>query len=147
MNAAADSSPHDRWPLARVLIFILAGAFAGLMVDIRVEHVDVVRERSVAWLPIIYSGFMAIACQVAFVFWNKTTRFIMILCFLLAFVIGGMGFYFHNDGNFKEVIKTSVNAWTDPNMNHSEGPPQVAPLAFAGLGLIGILASLKRFNR
>jgi hypothetical protein len=146
MKSAADHFTHDRLPLARVLILVLAGAFAGLMVDIRVEHVDIVRERSVAWLPIIYSGFMAIACVVAFGFWNKTARRIMLPLFLLAFVVGGLGFYFHNHGDLKEVIKTSINAWTDPNMNHSDAPPQVAPLAFGGLGAIGILASLKRFN-
>jgi len=146
MNEAADIVPHDRWPLARLLIFILAGAFAGLMVDIRVEHVDVVREHSVAWMPILYSGFMTIACSVAFVVWNTTTRRIMTLLFLLALGIGSLGFYLHNHGDLKKVIKTSASAWTDPKMEHSDEPPQFAPLAFAGLGTLGILASLKRFN-
>jgi hypothetical protein len=127
-------------------MLILAGAFIGLMVDLRVEHVDVVREHSIAWLPIIYSAFMTVACLVAFAIWNKTTRLIMLPLFALAFIVGGMGFYFHNDGNLKEVLKTSVNAWTDSGMNLPDGPPQMAPLAFAGLGLIGVLASLKRFN-
>jgi hypothetical protein len=146
MKTAADSSPRGRWPLARILIILLAGAFAGLMVDIRVEHVDVVRERSVAWVPIIYSGLMTIACLAAFVLWNKTVRRIMLLLFLSALVIGGLGFYLHNHGDLKRVLKTSTDAWIDPKMNHSDEPPQVAPLAFAGLGVIGILASLKRFN-
>jgi hypothetical protein len=124
----------------------LAGAFAGLMADIRVEHVDAVREHSVAWMPIIYAGFMTIACGIAFVLWNKTLRLIMIPLFLLAMFIGGLGFYLHNHGNLKAVIKTTASAWTDPTMNHSDEPPQFAPLAFAGLGAIGVLASLKRFN-
>jgi predicted outer membrane lipoprotein len=146
MNTAPASSPQHRWPFARILILLLAGAFAGLMVDIRVEHVDVVRERSVAWVPIIYSGFMTIACLAAFVFWNKTIRRIMLPLFLSALVIGGLGFYLHNHGNLKQVLKTSADAWTDPKMNHSDEPPQVAPLAFAGLGVIGMLASIERFN-
>jgi len=146
MNSAANYFTHDRLSLARVLILILAGAFAGLMIDIRVEHVDVVHERPVAWVPIIYCGVMTIACLVAFGFWNKVARRIMLPLFLAAFVVGGMGFYFHSHGDFEKVIKTSVSAWTDPNMNHSDAPPQVAPLAFAGLGVIGVLASLERFN-
>jgi len=146
MNTAEQSFHPDRWPLTRVLVLILAGGFAGLMVDIRVEHVEVVREHSIAWLPIIYAGFMAVAGHVAFFFWNKTTRRIMLMLCLLAFGVGGMGFYFHNHGSVKNVIKASVNAWIDPKMDHSDDPPQVAPLAFAGLGVIGILASLKRFN-
>jgi hypothetical protein len=146
MNAPANIPSQNPLPLARVLILLLAGAFIGLMVDIRVEHVEVVRARTIAWLPIIYSAFMTLACLVAFIFWNKTTRRIMIALFFLAFIIGNMGFYFHNHGNIKKVMKTSINAWTDPEMTHSEGPPQTAPLAFAGLGVIGILASLKRFS-
>jgi hypothetical protein len=35
-------SNGDRWPLTRVLIFLLANGFVGLVIDIRVEHVDVV---------------------------------------------------------------------------------------------------------
>ena len=146
MNMSADTPSHDRWPLSRILILVLAGAFSGLMIDIRVEHVDAVREHTIAWLPIIYSGCMTIACLIAFIFWNKTARRVMLPLFLLAFVVGGLGFYFHNHGHLIEVIKNAVTAWTDPNMNHSDGPPQVAPLAFAGLGVLGILASLKRFN-
>jgi lipid-A-disaccharide synthase-like uncharacterized protein len=146
MNVAAGLFPRDRWPLARVLILLLAGGFFNLMIDIRVEHVDVVRERAIAWVPIIYSGVMAIACLVAFMFWGKVPRLVMPVLFSLALVVGGMGFYFHNHGDFIKVIKTSVTAWTDPNMEHSDAPPQLAPLAFAGLGVIGILASLKRFN-
>jgi hypothetical protein len=146
MNSAENASARNRWPLARVLILILAGGFPGLMMDIRVEHVEAVREYSVAWLPIIYCGLMTIACSIALRFWNKTARFIMLPLFVIAFAIGGLGFYFHNQGDLKKVIRSSVHAWTDPHMNRSDGPPQVAPLAFAGLGAIGILASLKRFN-
>lgn len=125
---------------------ILAGGFAGLMVDIRLEHVEVVREHAIAWLPIIYAGFMAVAGNVAAFVWNKAARRVMLLFFLISFVIGGMGFYFHNHGNIKRVVKASVNAWIDPTMDHSDEPPQVAPLAFAGLAMLGILASLERFN-
>lgn len=146
MNAKVISFLDDRLPLSRVLILVLAGGFVGLMVDIRVEHVDVVRERSIAWLPIIYAGFMTIACLIAFVRWNKIARLIMPPLFLAAIVIGGVGFYLHNHGRLEKVIKTSVNAWIDPDATHSDAPPQFAPLAFAGLGGIGLLASLRRFN-
>jgi hypothetical protein len=125
---------------------MLAGAFAGLMMDIRVEHVDVVRERSIAWLPIIFSGFMTIACGIGAMAWTERARRIMLLLFPAAIVVGGIGFYLHNHGHLTHVIQSSLRAWTDPQMNHSDAPPQVAPLAFVGLGVIGMLASLRRFN-
>jgi uncharacterized membrane protein len=146
MNDALGTGLPDRFPLARVLILLLAGGFMGLMLDIRVEHVDVVRERAIGWVPIIYSGVMGIACLVAVIFWNKTVRLIMLPLFLIALIVGGMGFYFHSHGNIVKVIRTTEAAWTDPNMEHPDAPPQLAPLAFAGLGVIGSLASLRRFN-
>lgn len=136
----------ERWPLTRILIFLLSNGFIGLAIDIRVEHVDVVHERAIAWLPIIYSCAMAIACLTAVALWNRIARLLMLPLFLLAFVVGGMGFYLHNHGHFQKVIKTSVRAWTDPGMSRSDAPPQIAPLAFGGFGMIGILACLQRFN-
>jgi hypothetical protein len=142
----AKSTRLDRWSLPRVLMFVLANAFFGLMIDIRTEHVDAVHERGVAWLPIVYSGVMAIACLIAVIYWGKTARRLMLPLFLLAFVIGGMGFYFHNEGQVWEVLRASLAAWTDPKITHSDGPPPFAPLAFAGLGALGVLASAQRFN-
>lgn len=136
----------ERWPLTRILIFLLSNGFIGLAIDIRVEHVDVVHERAISWLPIIYSCVMAIACLAAVAFWNRIARLLMVPLFLLAFFVGGMGFYLHNHGHLQRVIKNSARAWTDPDMTRSDAPPQIAPLAFGGLGGIGILACLRRFN-
>ncbi|HEX4797408.1 MAG TPA: hypothetical protein VH370_26675 [Humisphaera sp.] len=135
-----------RWSLPRVLMLLLGGAFVGLMMDIRVEHVDVVHRRSVAWLPILYCGLMAVASVGATFVWNSRARRLMIVLFLLAFLVGGTGFFLHNQGHIGEAITGPVHAWIDPKMSHSDSPPQLAPLSFAGLGMIGILASLRRFN-
>ncbi len=89
---------------------------------------------------------MTLACLAAFIFWNKLTRLLMLPLFGLAIIVGGMGVYFHNDGNFKRVITTSIHAWTDPTMHHPDSPPHNAPLAYAGLGLIGIHTPFKPYN-
>lgn len=136
----------SRWSLARVLMLLLAGAFVGLLSDIRVEHVDVVRETVLAWTPIVYSAVMALACLAAVIFWSKTSRLVMRVLFLLAFIVGGLGFYLHNRGHLVNVMTSAANAWFDPKMKHSRGPPQTAPLAFAGLGLLGVSATLRRFQ-
>jgi hypothetical protein len=146
MNTTTNARSGN-WPLSRVLMILLAGAFAGLMSDLRVEHVEVVRERVVAWTPIVYSGLMMVACLVTAMVWNDLTRRIMIVLFLAALAVGGTGFYLHNHGRFARVWKRSVNAWVDGEMKHSDAPPQSAPLMIAGLGVMGIVASLKRFSR
>jgi hypothetical protein len=146
MNRWMNSLRLERWPLPRVLIFMLAGAFAGLVGDLRVEHVEVVHERSIAWLPILYSAAMAAACFGASVFWNANSRRILIVLFSLALFVGGIGFYLHNDGHIVRVLVRSLSAWTNPGMTHPDAPPQMAPMAFCGLGLIGILVCLRRYN-
>ena len=42
-----------RWPLGRVVVLILAGGFFGLVGDLRMDHVDVVRDQRIAWTPIV----------------------------------------------------------------------------------------------
>ena len=135
-----------RWSLARILVLVLAAAFLGLLVDIRVEHVDVVRETLLAWTPIVYCAAMAIACGVAVIIWNAKARLILRILFGLALIVGILGFYLHNQGHLGRVFTASIQAWTDPQMKRLRGPPQTAPLSLAGLGLLGVLATLKRFN-
>ena len=149
-SAATSSADHGlasilRWPLARLLMFGLGGAFFGLMCDVRIEHVEVVHHRSITWAPILFAGVMTVACFVATVWWNRTSRRLMIPLFVLALVIGAVGFYLHNDGHIFGVVKTMIAAWTDPHMQHEDAPPHLAPMAFAGLGALGLLTCLKRF--
>ena len=92
MTLATPAVPSG-WPLARVLILVLGGSFLGLMIDIRVEHVEVVRKTRLGWIPIIYSAAMAIACFSAAAFWNDTARILLRVVFVAGFVVGGLGFY------------------------------------------------------
>jgi hypothetical protein len=146
MDAAAVGSLRNRWPLPRILILILAGMYFGLTLDVRVEHVEVVRDKTVAWLPILYAATTALTCLVAFVFWTKLMRRVVLVLFLGSMAVGTTGVYLHSHGKLMRVFHNSVRAWTDPEMNHSDGPPLTAPGAFVGIGLIGALASLHRFS-
>ena len=66
--------------------------------------------------------------------------------FATAFVVGGLGFYLHNGGNLLRPLEEDLQAWTNPEMTHPEGPPPNAPLSFGGLGLLGIAACLECFG-
>jgi 4-amino-4-deoxy-L-arabinose transferase-like glycosyltransferase len=139
-------SSRPRWSLGRIVILLLVFAFAGLAVDLRMEHVDVVRQRTIGWTPIVYSALMALACLGAVIRWHRMARRILMALFALAFIVGSLGFYLHNNGNLARPPQLDLQAWTDPAMKHPKGPPPNAPLAFAGIGLLGIVACLERFN-
>ena len=146
-SASADQPALSlRWPLARLLMFCLSGAFFGLMCDVRIEHVEVVHHRSIAWMPILSAGVMTVACLISSLWWNRPTKRVMVPLFVLAILIGALGFYLHNDGHLLGAVKTIIAAWTDSQMQHEDAPPRLAPMAFAGLGALGLLTCLKRFS-
>ena len=131
--------------LARLLMLVTLGAYLGVLTDVRLEHVDRVRHQWIPWIPIIYAGVMAVLCLIAVVAWKPMTRRLVFWLSLLAFVVGGLGYWYHNDGNVVGPMTQAAGAWYDPAVKHPEdAPPALAPLSFAGLGLLGLLASAKR---
>jgi hypothetical protein len=140
------SALSSRWPLSRVVVLLLAGTFAALAADLRLEHVEAVREHGIAWTPIVYSCATALIAAVAVWRWSDFTRRAALTCFLLGTVVGMLGFYFHNRGSLLSAPVTLLHAWTDSTMEHSAAPPQNAPMNFATLGLLGACACLKRFS-
>ena len=146
MNASQGGPAFRNNSMARIVVFLLANMFFGLMLDIRVEHVEVVHEKMIAWVPIFYSAGMGVISLVAVVFWNRVMRRILLPLFLLSMAVGLAGVYFHSHGFLQRVLHTNVRAWTDPEMTHPDGPPLTAPMAFVGFGILGALASLNRFS-
>ena len=144
-----DPSPAPRpptcCPLSRVLLLLTLGAYLGLLTDIRLEHVDVVRRHWIPWIPIIYSGAMSLLCLVALMAWRPWTRRIVFWISLAGFIVGGLGFWYHNARNLITPLQHAAQAWYDPKLRHpKDDPPPLAPLAFAGVGLLGMLATAKR---
>ena len=134
------------WPLPRVLALLVTLAYVGLAVDIRLEHVDIVRERWQGWIPIAYALSMAVAGLVGVTRWRATIRRALFWLYALAFGVGGYGFWLHNDGKVAGAMTQALRAWSSTTMKHTDAPPSFAPLAFCGLGMLGLLAMAKRFQ-
>ena len=133
------------WTLNKVTVLVLIGGFAMLVVDLRAEHVDVVRHNWQAWIPIVYSGVMVLLGAAALAGWERGGRQVLQIAFAAAFIVGGLGFWFHNHGHLVSAVITVLSAWTQP-LHHQDVPPPLAPLSFAGLGLLGMLACARRFQ-
>jgi hypothetical protein len=137
--------PTRTWTLNKVIVLILIAAFAMLVVDLRSEHVDAVRRDWQAWIPIVYSSAMVVLGAAALAGWKRGGRQALLIAFAAAFIVGGLGFWFHNDGHLVSGVLTVLSAWTKP-LHHEDVPPPLAPLSFAGLGLLGTLACARRFQ-
>ena len=135
------------WPLSRLVMLIMAGMYVGLLLDIRVEHVEAVHEHRIAWLPIVFSAVTCVISLLATVLWGKATRRIATVFFVGSIAVGLTGVYLHTHGHPIRIMNTTKRSWTEPDMTLPDGPPLDAPMAFAGIGAIGFLASLEKFSR
>ena len=147
---ASELSPATKsvWPINRVLLLVLACGYLTLMADIRVEHADRFRRFWQAWIPIYYSGAMVLACVIGALGWSAArgnVRRVVFWLFAVGFAVGGYGLYLHNKGDVAKLLQTLMDAWIT-KIKHEDVPPQLAPAAFCGLGLMGMLACARRWQ-
>jgi hypothetical protein len=94
---------------------------------------------------------MLVAGVIGLYRWDSWGRRVLQVGFSLCLIVGALGTWFHsqNDpvGNFRRVL----TAWALPlgangGVKIGATPPEMAPLAFIGLGLMGFLACSRRFR-
>ena len=127
----------------RLAAALLAGA-AFLLVEVRFEHREVLGETWHAWIPLASATLLILIGLPAWIFWRKGGRRLLLALFAAAAVLGPVGAWFHSDGRPLRAVLRVAAAWTlKPGANGGEkpggSPPVLAPLAFSGLGLLGVL--------
>ena len=128
-----------------VAALLLGAAF--LLVEVRFEHREVLGEIWAAWLPLGCAAVLLIGGAIALPFWRRGGRTALTILFGLAFVVGTLGIWFHSGGHPIGHVAKVLSAWrlhpgqTGGTPVGSE-PPALAPAAFCGLGLLGLIACL-----
>jgi hypothetical protein len=136
-EAGARADTLLRWIGHALLMF----GFAMLMLDIRYEHREAVGDVPFAWIPIVFSGVMIAVIPLAVALWNKGGKYLLAVGYAGAILVGLLGCFFHAHGHFFEHMVATLSVWQslvtkiDPK---SWFPPFFAPLAFDGLGTIGL---------
>jgi hypothetical protein len=139
------------WSLNRIIVLLLLGGLASLMIDIRWEHrVELARQWE-TWIPLVYIGLMLVAGLVGLYKWNSWGRRILQVGFFVSMVVGVLGTWFHSQKDPVNNFRRVLTAWTVPlgtngGIKTGSTPPEMAPLAFVGLGLIGLLCCARRFQ-
>jgi hypothetical protein len=142
------------WTLNKLLALGVLVAFALLLLELRFDHRHVLGEHWQAFVPLIYSGAMIVLGGVALGLWQRGGRTFLFWGFSLALAVGVVGFWMHNEDAPQESVGRVLSAWSQPveheEHHHEEAalqaPPVLAPLAFAGLGLLGMLSCARRFQ-
>src|SRR5882762_12020332 len=139
------------WSLNRIIVLLLLGGMAGLLIDIRWEHRVELGRQWETWIPLVYIGLMLIAGVVGLYRWNSWGRRVLQVGFSVCLIVGVLGTWFHSKGDPVGSCRRVLTAWTVPlgtngGVKIGSTPPELAPLAFVGLGIIGFLACSKRFQ-
>ena len=135
-SSLAGSVAHgqfQRWlALTTALFGVLAGGEAYF------EHLRGSFNQRVMWAP-IWATPPVVAAALAAVISKGVARTILPIASIGAFLVGVAGFFLHLRG-----IKRMPGGYRNLRFNIAMGPPMFAPLLFASVGLLGLIASLVR---
>ena len=134
------------WTLNRWVVLGLVGAYGMLFLEIRYDHNHVLRHHAIAWTPILYSAAMVAAGLAALATWERGGRAVLRWLFALGLAVGVLGWWLHNGNHPINGLGTMLSVWGGAHPDPTSRPPVLAPLAFAGLGLLGMIACADRFQ-
>jgi hypothetical protein len=121
---------------------LLVGGYAFLMLDIRYEHREAVGDEPTAWIPIVFSAVMIVLIPLAIALWRKVGKRLAAVGYGASVIVGLLGSFFHAHGHFLRHLQATMAVWQTYSTKivpHSQFAPFFAPLAFIGLGSIGLL--------
>jgi hypothetical protein len=133
------------WTLNKAIVLALTGGFGVVLVQVRYDHRSVVGDNAIAWKAIVCSILMIVASAVGLLFWTRGGRQTLLVGFLLTILVGLAGYWYHTNGRLVRSVQHELWAWVR-KIPDDDKPPALAPLAFAGFGILGALACAKRFQ-
>ena len=127
----------------RIAAAVLGGV-ALLLFELRFEHREVLGETWHSWIPLVYAGVTSLAGVVALLRWDAGGRRVLAVLFGVGIAVGLLGFWFHTGGHVVTGLRDVLAAWRVPlgqdgGIKIGSKPPALAPLAFCGLGTLGVL--------
>ncbi|MBP9092955.1 hypothetical protein KBI23_18165 [bacterium] len=126
----------------RVTVLLLLLGLALLLVEVRFEHQAVLGKKWQAWIPIAYTSITLVGGGVGLATWERGGRMLLKLGFGIAPLVGLTGFWLHSKGDPWMAMCTVLKVFCMmPGKIPLDGggPPVLAPLALAGLGLLGLV--------
>ncbi len=126
----------------RIAVLLLLFGLALLLVEVRFEHQAVLGKRWQAWIPLAYTSIMLIAGGVSLAIWGRGGLLVLKLGFGITPFVGLTGFWLHSKGDpWMAMCMVLKVVYMVPGKIPLDGggPPVLAPLALAGLGLLGLI--------
>jgi hypothetical protein len=136
----------------RVLAALAASSAALLLFELRFEHREVLGETWRSWIPLAYCAALLLVSAAALARFRSWGRPALATLFALGIAVGLIGFWFHSDGDPLAALGQVARAFwiplgQDGGVKMGSRPPPLAPLAFCGLGALGLAVCATRERR
>ena len=132
----------QKFSLNRLIVMFVATGFFFLIADSILEHWDMLGRELWVYIPIAFSMFGFVISIIAAVKWKeRVIRFLHITLFV-AFIISAAGLYFH----IKEEDDEEITTEQLEHEQKEKDKPILAPLSFAGLAMIGLLGTSRKWR-
>ncbi len=129
--------------LNRILVFTASAGFAFLLADTIIEHLDIFNKEIMAFVPPVFSVIGLIAGLITVYKWKPGVIRFMHILFFVSFIVAAAGFYYHIEEDDDEE-----NITTEQQINEEKeaDKPLLAPLAFGGIAVVGLLGTYSKWN-
>lgn len=150
--------------MRKAVVGFLALSCLFLLIETAIEHREVFGEKPIAWTPVVVSLLGLIVSAWAFAQWQQLSIRALQVVSVLLLIVGLGGLFFHNAerlgfGEREAVQKEGKLSATrgGEEEEHEEGEhegeeheehhaPPLAPLAFSGMGFLGLIATYQRWR-
>lgn len=132
-----------QYSINKLLVLITTIGFAFLFADTTIEHWPIFKQELMAFIPLVFSAIgLALGIIVVITWKEKLIRWFQILLFA-SFVVAATGIYLHLEIWEEE---TNITAEEQEHEENEKDKPLLAPLAFAGLAVVGLLGTLRKWE-
>ncbi len=151
----------DRKPrvtLNRLLFAFLTAGFLFLATETFLEHSGILGKKPPALIPVAFSVVALLVSAAAAAAWPSNPARLVRAFFVLPLLVGLAGLYFHNEDRLEGHAALPAAIADEEEGEHDESgstaadgheedhhPPILAPLAFVGMGVLGLLAAARRW--
>ena len=144
MSSNPEERKHAGEDRDRLIAAAVLGGIALLLFELRFEHREVLGETWRSWIPLVYAGVTLVAGCFALLRWDAGGRGALAVLFGIGVVVGLLGLWFHTGGHVLAGVREVFGAWRVPfgqdgGIKMGSKPPALAPLAFCGIGTLGLL--------
>lgn len=128
--------------LNRLLVLIVAVGFLFLAVETTLERWNVFSQEPFAFVPVVFSIVGLIGSIASLVQWREPRIRLLNVILFVSLAVGTVGLYLHSEVAESEPVTAEERA----HEQKESKPPPLAPLSFAGLAVVGLLATSRKWK-